>query len=154
MMHKSKTAMLLALALALAGCSTFDRDNPLDPKSGEFVGDLETALVGTWSMETGSENQVYVFKSDGSVDLVDYSSPSGGDVDRKASYPDTRISRFSGTYTLGGNLMRITFTSSLTNEPGAEDPTLPPSGKVSEVRITRTSLILIDSTGERTFIKI
>ena len=97
---------------------------------------------------------MYVFKSDGSVDLVDYSSPSGGSVDRTASYPQTKISRFFGTYSLGGNLLRITFTSSLTNEPGADDPTLPPSGKVSEIRITATSLILSDSTGERTFKRI
>ena len=153
-MLKSTTAILLALAIASIGCGSFDRDNPLDPESGDYVGDLETAIVGTWSMESGAENQVYVFKSDGSVDLVDYSSPTGGAIDRTASFPETRVSRFSGTYTLGGNLLRITFTSSLTNEPGAEDPTLPPAGKVSEVRITRNSLILTDATGERTFAKI
>ena len=93
MILKAKMTMLLAFGLALSGRGTFDRDNLLDPASGEFVGDLETALIGTWSMVSGAENQVYVFKSNGSVDLVDYSSPSGGTVDRNASYPATRISR-------------------------------------------------------------
>ena len=143
------------LAQVFSGCGNFDRDNPYDPKFGDYVGDLETALVGTWSLETSSENQVYVFKLDGGVvDLVDYSAPDGGVVDRTKSFPDTWITRFLGTYTIGGNLLHINFTSSLTNEPGAEDPTLPPSGKVLEVLITRNSLILTDSTGERTYARV
>ena len=147
--------VFVLLAQVFSGCGNFDRDNPYDPKFGDYVGDLETALVGTWSLETSSENQVYVFKPDGSVNLFDYSAPDGGVVDRNKGFPDTRMTRFLGTYTWhAGPLMRINFTNSWTNEPGAEDPTLPPAGKVLEVRITRNSLILTDSTGERTYARV
>ena len=65
------------VALALAGCGDLKRDNPLDPKAEIFIGDLSTALVGLWSLENDVENQVYEFKADGRVELLDFSSPGG-----------------------------------------------------------------------------
>ena len=145
--------MIGLVSLALTACGSVERDNPLDPKSSNFV-DLETALIGRWSLETETENQVYEFKSDSSVELVDYASASGAAVDRNAGYPETIVSGFTGTYTLGGKFLRVTFTSSWTNEPGAPNPSLPPAGKVSEIGVVRDLLTLTDSTGERVFTKL
>ena len=75
-------------------------------------------------------------------------------MDRNASHPQTLVIRFSGTYTLGGNLLRISFTSALSNEPGSDPPSLPPAGKVNEINITRNTLNMKDSTGEREYIRI
>ena len=142
------------VALALGGCGDLKRDNPLDPKAEIFIGDLSTALVGLWSLENDVENQVYEFKADGRVELLDFSSPGGGDVDRNASHPQTLVIRFSGTYTLGGNLLRISFTNGISNDPGSDPPSLPPAGKVNEISITRNTLNMKDSTGERKYTRI
>ena len=145
-----KSALILA-GLALAGCGDLERDNSMDPQSPDFIGDLGEALRGEWSLETSAKNQVYTFKSDNSVLLYNYSSPSGGPVDRNASYPDMLLIRYSGTYRVDGNLLRITFTAALSNEPGAAPPSLPPSGLRAEISIRGNTLTMKDSSGERAY---
>ena len=145
-----KIAIIL-VGLALAGCGDLERDNSLDPRSTDFIGDLGEALVGEWSLETLAMNQVYTFKIDNTVQLYDYSSPSGGPVDRSASYPDMLLIRFSGTYSVVGNFLRISFTEALSNEPGAASPSLPPSDLRAEISIRGNTLTMKDSSGERIY---
>ena len=135
----------------LAGCGDLERDNPVDPQSPDFIGDLGEVLVGEWSLETSAKNQVYIFKIDNSVQLYDYSSPSGGLVDRNASHPQMLLIRYSGTYSLFGNRLRISFTEALSNKPGAPSPSLPPSDLIAEISIRGRTLTMKDSSGERAY---
>jgi hypothetical protein len=140
------------IGLLFAGCGSLERDNPLDPKASIFIGDLETAIIGFWSLENEEENQVYNFKSDGSVDLSDYSNPGGGEVDRNATYPQTLLIRFSGTYTLGGTLLRISFSESLTNTTEVEPPPVPSDARIVEIIPQgRNVLTFKDNAGERSY---
>lgn len=148
----------IAIALLiLAGCGSFERSNPCDsanPASGEECNPTEL-LIGTWSREDAEKNEVYTFKRDGSVELSDYSSPDGGAVDRNASFPQTLVIRYIGTYSLvGGNLLRISFAEVQINDPEEVPPSLPPTDKVVEVVIERDALILKERDGDRVYTRI
>ena len=151
-----KITVLLA-AIALAGCSGLERGNPLDPKSPDFMSqeELRQALIGSWSLETQTENWVYTFNIDDTVQLDDYSSPQGGPVDRDASYPQLLVVRYSGGYRLRANQLDITFsTVQVMNTTEVAEPSLPPSRRTAVISIRSDVLTMTESTGERIFTRL
>jgi hypothetical protein len=144
-----KMAMAV-LVVVTSGCGEFERSNPLDPASGQEVNTGEL-LIGSWSREDAEKNEVYTFKSNGSVELRDYSAPDGGEVDRNASFPQTLEIRYSGTYTVVGNLLRISFSQAQVNDPGGSPPLLPPSDKVISIVVGFDQLILEERDGDRIY---
>jgi hypothetical protein len=144
-------AKLIALWMAcccLLACGNFERSNPYDP-SGGGVTDLKGLLVGTWSRADAEKNQVYTFKEDGRVELKDFSAPSGGEIDRNGSYPQTVVLSFSGTYVLVGDLLRITFTSVQTNNPSGQVPSL--RDKIVNISIVDNVLVMEELDGDRRY---
>jgi len=137
------------LLLQIFACGSFDRKNPNDPYNTNIAG-LSNALIGTWSRDDADGNQVYIFKTDGSVVLRDYSGLDGGIIDRDAVFPVTLVYSFSGTYQLNGNLLHIDFAAVYSNDPNAQMPTL--RSKTVNVRIVDDKLTLIDQIdGEMIF---
>ena len=57
--------------------------------------------------------------------------------------------RFSGTYVLVGDLLRITFTNVQTNDPGGDTPLL--LDKVVNIRIQNDQLTMEERDGERVY---
>jgi len=141
---------IVALAVASSGCGEFERGNPFDPASGQEINTGEL-LIGSWSREDAEKNEVYTFKRNGSIELRDYSSPSGGEVDRNASFPQTLVISYSGTYTVVGNLLRISYSQAQVNDPGGQPPPLPPSDKVMSIVISSDQLILEERDGDRVY---
>ena len=127
------------------------RSNPYDPQGGNIT-DLRSLLVGTWSRADAEKNQIYTFKVDGCAELRDYSAPDGGAVDRAGVYPQTLVISFTGTYTLVGDLLRLTFTGVQTNDPGGEAPLL--LDKVVNIRIANDELTLEELDGDRVYARI
>ena len=139
------------MGMLFAGCGDLERDNPLDPNADNHIGPLKDAIIGIWSVDNEQENQVYQFSLNGSVNLTDYSNPEGGEVDRNGTYPQTLVIRFSGTYTLGGTLLNVSFTESFTNTTEVESPPVPSEPRIFEI-IPRggNSLEFKDTTGMST----
>ena len=148
-MSALKHFSFLLLALWLAACGEFDRDNPVDPIVSGGV-DLRELLVGTWSREDTEKNELYFFTGDGRVELRDYTSTAEGAIDRNASFPPTRVRSFSGSYSLVGNVLRITFTLASSSDPD-ERLSLPSSDKVVEISISGTRLVLKERDGDRQY---
>ena len=121
------------MGMLFAGCGDLERDNQFDPKADNRIGDLQDAIIGRWSLENEQENRVYHFAPNGNVSLTDYSNPGGGEVDRNGTYPQTLVIRFSGTYTLVGTLLNISFTDSFTNTTDVESPTVPSEPLIFEI---------------------
>ena len=154
---KVKTGMLRArtlqawaiLALSLlwfAGCGNVKRENPLDPSVGGGV-TLRDQLIGSWSRDELSANEIYLFRVDGSVELKSYSSPSGGTVDRNQSFPTTRVRVFAGTYTLVGNLLTLIYTRAQSNDP-ADEVQVPLGNTTVEIAIQRSTLTMTLTDGK------
>lgn len=146
-------ARLVFLALfLLAGCGRLDRDNPLDPHSPRFV-DLPQLLVGSWGRNDQERNEVYVFKSDGSVQLLDFSCHQqgpGDPVDRAATPP---CHTFFGNYFLEGDLLRLSFTE-VQSLPGEDPPPLPRTDKIGQISIRRETLTLVEEDGTRSYTRL
>ncbi|MFH1567854.1 MAG: hypothetical protein ABIL09_07615, partial [Gemmatimonadota bacterium] len=88
----------------------------------------------------------FTFKSDGRVELKSYSSPSGGAVDRNATFPQTRVRIYEGTFTLVGDQLEIFYTKASSNDPA--DPVTPPAAKRTvEITIRRNTLTLNEVGG-------
>jgi len=145
-----KMAMAVLVVVALVGCGEFERSNRFDPASGQVV-NFDDLLIGSWSREDAEKNEVYIFKSNGSVELRDYSAPDGGEVDRNASFPQTLEIRYSGTYILVGNLLKISYTRVQINDPEDQPPLLPPSDKVVSIVVSSDQLILEERDGDRIY---
>jgi len=144
---------IIVLGTTLIGCGEVKRDNPFDPGSGQEI-DLGQLLIGTWSRDDAEANEIYVFKGDGRVELRSYSAPGGGEVDRQASYPQTLEARFSGTYTLAGNLLRISFSNVTINDPDGVPPALPLTDRVVEISVQDNTLILHERDGNRAYTRV
>ncbi len=141
------STFLLALILGANACGDLTRDNPVDPvvNGGQTLRDQ---LLGAWSRIDDEKNEIYSFTTDGRIELRDFSSPTGGTVDRNATYPQTRVRVFAGTYTLVGNLLTIFFTQAQSNDP--DDATKVPSAqKIVEIGIRRATLTFVESDGTR-----
>lgn len=152
----SARILLLSAGLLLVGlsaCGDLGRSNPYDPGSGVEV-NTDELLIGTWTREAAGENRIYVFKRDGRVELFDYSSPSGGTVDRDAGYPLTLVISYSGTYTLNGNLLRLSFTGVQTSDPSGVPPSLPSTDRVVSILVDATALTLAERDGNRTYTRL
>jgi hypothetical protein len=80
--------------------------------------------------------------------LRDFTSPSGGTVDRNATFPATRVRIFTGTYTLVGNLLTMFFTQAQSNDPD-DVVRVPSTQKVVEISIRRDTLTFHESDGNR-----
>ena len=128
------------LSLLLLFCGDLARNNLLDLAVPGFV-PLKDLLVGTWSLDNGPENKVYFFEGDGCVD-------------RNASYPQTLVIGFTGTYTLTGNVLRLSFTDSFWNNTDGQPPRPPTDSKLVEVQIQGRILSLKDIDGERPYTRI
>ena len=148
-MSALKRFSFLLLGCWLAACGEFDRDNPFDPIVSGGV-DLRDLLVGTWSRVDAEKNELYFFTGDGRVELRDYSSTEEGAIDRNASFPPTRVRSFSGSYSLVGSVLQITFTIAQSSDPD-ERLSLPTSDKVVEISISGTRLILKERDGDRQY---
>ena len=103
--------------------------------------------MGTWSRADGESNQVYTFKEDGRVELRDYTSPDGGTIDRNASYPQTLVLSFTGTYILVGDILRINFTAVQTNNPAGQTPSV--RDKQVNIRISGNTLTMEERDANR-----
>ncbi|MBT6148590.1 MAG: hypothetical protein HOH74_24360, partial [Gemmatimonadetes bacterium] len=84
---------------------------------------------------------------DGSVDLVSYSSPDGGVVDRDQSFPTTRIRVFVGTYSLIGNQLTLFYTRAQSNDT-EEVLQLPTGDTQVQVAIQRSTLTMTLTDGK------
>jgi hypothetical protein len=142
-----KMAMTV-LVIVASGCGDFERGNH-DPASGHElkIGEL---LIGSWSREDAEKNEVYTFKPNGSIELRDYTS-DGEEVDRNASFPQTLVISYSGTYTVVGNLLRISYTRVQVNNPAGNPPPLPPTGKVISIVVSNDQLTLEERDGDRVY---
>jgi hypothetical protein len=128
-----------------------ERSNAYDPKGGGIT-DFNALLVGTWSRADAESNQVYTFKEDGRVELRDYTSPDGGTIDRNASYPQTLVLSFTGTYILVGDILRINFTAVQTNNPAGQTPSV--RDKQVNIRISGNTLTMEERDGDRLYTRI
>ena len=143
--------LLLSIAL-LIGCSGLERDNPLDPRSPRFI-DLPQLLIGSWGRNDQERNEVFFFKDDGAVQLLDYTcyqSGPGDLVDRQASPPCHTL---IGNYFLDGDQLRISFTE-VHSLPGQESIPLPRTDKVARIGIKHETLSLVEADGTRSYIRL
>jgi len=128
-----------AISLALTGCGDLERINNSDPKGPTGGSTLREQLVGRWSRDDGQQNEIYFFRADRRVDLRQFFSPDGGEVDRNARFPQTLEHLFSGTYILDADVLTISFTQAVSSSN--EDIDLPPTFKV-EIGIRGRTLTL------------
>lgn len=145
--------LVLLVLFAALGCGVPARDNPVDPANPNPV-DYAGLLIGTWSRVDAEKNEIYTLKTDGRVELYNYSAPGGGEVDRNAAYPQTLVITYYGSYTLAGNLLRLSFTGVQTNNPDGSLPALPSTDKVVSIQVTRTTLTLEERDGDRVYTRI
>ena len=143
--HVCKAASALLLAAWFAGCGDLERSNPFDPAGG--VAALREQLVGTWSHESADRNELYFFRADAGMQLWDFSSPSGGPVDRNAAWPDTRVRIFTGTYQVTGKLLGISFTQVQSSDP-EDEVSVPPTTISVEIAIRKNTLTFDKPTGK------
>lgn len=144
-------ALLLSMVL-LAGCGGLERDNPLDPSSSSFV-DLPRLLVGSWARNDQERNEVYFFKEDGAMQLLDftcYQRGPGDTVDRQTTPPCHTL---FGNYFLDGDQLRLSFNE-IHTLPGQEPVPLPRTDKVAQISIRRETLTLIEADGTRSYTRL
>lgn len=142
----------LLLVAALAGCGDLERDNSLDPHSPQFV-DLPQLLIGRWERNDQEANEIYVFKNDTSVQLLDYTcyqSGPGDPVDRSTNPPCHTL---FGNYFLNGDELRISFNDVATL-PGQPPISLPRTDKVVKISIKRDVLTLDEADGKRFYTRL
>jgi hypothetical protein len=138
----------------LAACGELERDNPFDPRVSEGEALLRTQILGEWELDEDGENQVYVFRADGSVERRDYSAPGGGLVERGAPFPQTLVISRSGTYGLEGKNLSIVFTQIQTNEPAGVPPPLDPDGLLLRLEVRGDRLTFSGDSRERSFTRL
>lgn len=139
--------LLAGLCGLVSACGDLARDNPVDPavNGGLTLGEQ---LLGAWSRADDEANEIYTFSADGRVELRRFSSPTGGQIDRNAPWPETRQRLFAGTYKLVGSLLEIFFTQAQSNDPD-DVVQIPSTRKVVPVGIRRGTLTLEESDGTR-----
>ena len=148
----TRALLWAAVTVTAVACGDLSRDNPVDPKVSGGLS-LRDQLLGSWSRDDAEKNEIYTFKVDGSIELRDFTNPSGGTVDRNATYPDTRVRIFEGTFQLVGDLLSITFTRAQSNEPG-ETLQVPVATKKAEIGISRNTLTLDETDGRRFYTRL
>lgn len=152
-MNSSRTSVvLMIIVIVAAGCGDLSRDNLTDPavNGGQNLGDQ---LLGAWSGNDAGKNEIYTFRADGRVELRDFTSLTGGTVDRNATFPTTRVRIFAGTYTLVGNLLTMFFTQAQSNDPD-DVVRVPSTQKVVEISIRRDTLTFTESDGKRFYTRL
>jgi hypothetical protein len=142
----------MIIVMVAAGCGDLSRDNLTDPavSGGQNLGDQ---LLGAWSGNDAGKNEIYTFRADGRVELRDFTSLTGGTVDRNATFPTTRVRIFAGTYTLVGNLLTMFFTQAQSNDPD-DVVRVPSTQKVVEISIRRDTLTFTESDGKRFYTRL
>ena len=152
-MNSSRTSVvLMIIVMVAAGCGDLSRDNLTDPavSGGQNLGDQ---LLGAWSGNDAGKSEIYTFRADGRVELRDFTSLTGGTVDRNATFPTTRVRIFAGTYTLVGNLLTMFFTQAQSNDPD-DVVRVPSTQKVVEISIRRDTLTFTESDGKRFYTRL
>lgn len=142
---------LLSLLL-LVGCGDLERDNALDPRSPRYV-DLAQLLIGSWGRNDQERNEVFIFKDDGSVQLLDFTchqSGPGDAVDRSATPPCHTL---FGNYFLESDQLRLSFTE-VHSLPGEDPLPLPRTDKVGRIAIRRETLTLAEEDGTRSYTRL
>ena len=135
------------LLLLSGGCGDYNRDNPFDPVVTGGLS-LHEQLLGSWNRVEEQGNELYIFKSDGGVELRRFFSPDGGPVDRNASYPTTLVRVFEGIYKVVNDKLTISFTHVYSNNPD-DGIGVPAIDKVVEISIRRNTLTLDEPDGRR-----
>lgn len=136
------TRLVLLSLLLLAGCSGPERDNCSDPHSPCF-GELPQLLIGSWGRNDSERNEVFIFKVDGTMQLLDYSchqSGPGDVVDRNTAPPCYTL---IGTYFLNGEELRLHFED-VYNLPGQDPVSLPRTDRVIQIAIKRNTLTVLE----------
>ena len=110
-------------------------------------------MLGAWSGNDAGKNEIYTFTADGRIELRDFTSLTGGTVDRNATFPTTRVRIFAGTYKLVGNLLSVTFNEAQSNDPDEVLP-VPSRQKVVEISIRRDTLTFTESDGKRFYTRL
>lgn len=146
-MKTRRVAALAAVALTILACGDLARDNPADPAVSGGLS-LQDQLLGRWSRDDAEKNEIYTFSADRRVELRDYTSPSGGTVDRNATFPTTRVRVYEGTFRLGGDLLSLSFTRAQSND-AADAVQVPATVRVVEISIRRNTLTFAESDGRR-----
>ncbi len=144
-------ALLLSMVL-LAGCGELKRDNPLDPRSSHFV-DLPQLLIGSWARNDQERNEVFFFKEDGAMQLLDftcYQRGPGDVVDRQTNPPCHTL---FGNYFLDGDQLTLSFTEVHTL-PGQDPIQLPRTDQVSHISIRRETLTTVEEDGTRSYTRL
>jgi|GEM_PF-1387625 len=142
----------VALVLLLSGCGGLERDNPVDP----FVtggASLSEQLVGTWTRQSGTQAQDFVFSVGQGVVRVDYTAVGGGAVDRLGSWPSVRVHTFQGIYELASTQLTMTFNDANSNDP-SENLTPPAASQVVDITIRRNTLTTEEAGSTLQFVRL
>lgn len=144
--------LALLLIVLLTGCGGLERDNPLDPRSPRYV-ELSQLLIGSWGRNDQERNEVYFFKEDGAVQLLDFTCHQRGPgdaVDRTTTPPCHTL---FGNYSLEGDQLRLSFTEVHTL-PGQDPIPLPRTDKVAQISIRRETLSMVEEDGARSYTRL
>lgn len=141
-----------AFALLLSGCGGLDRDSPVDP----FVtggASLREQLIGTWSRQSGTQAQDFLFSVGQGVVRVDYTAVGGGTADRLGSWPSVRVHTFQGIYELVGTQLTMTFNDANSNDP-SENLTPPAASQAVDITIRRNTLTTEEAGSTLQFVRL
>ncbi|MFC1525771.1 hypothetical protein ACFL6X_03050 [Candidatus Latescibacterota bacterium] len=149
-MRANKKKMAVAVAVAWAalwagGCGEYTRDNPVDPRANGGM-TLRDQLTDSWSRVEEGANELYTFKSDGRVERREFSSPTGGEVDRNAAFPLTRVRIYEGTFSLVGDQLEIYYTKASSNDTD-DSVSVPPVPTTARITIRHQTLTMAGSGG-------
>ena len=99
-------------------------------------------MIGSWGRNDQERNEVFNFKVDGGFELLDYTcynSPPGDKVAYDALVP---CYTFSGTYTLSGDQLSLSYQS-VSAKQDQESVSLPRTDQVARISIKNKTLSLM-----------
>jgi hypothetical protein len=145
--------LTLTAVLVLCACGVPSRDNPLDPGNPHPV-DVAALLVGTWSRVDAEANEIYAFRADGHVELHAYAARGSWAVNRNAPADSVAVITYSGSYTLYGRLLRLSFSAVAVNGPDDALPPLPAADPVVKISVEEQRLTLHQLDGDRVYTRL
>ncbi len=145
--------VIVAAVLMLCACGVPSRDNPLDPGNPHPV-DVAALLVGTWSRVDAEANEIYAFRADGHVELHAYASRGSWAVNRNAPADSVAVITYSGSYTLSGAYLRLSFSAVAVNGPDDTLPALPATDPTVRISVEEQRLTLHQLDGDRVYTRL